>query len=101
MQRTSGCRISGGAQRCGPGQPDAVGGSPAHGTGVGLVVVEISSKPNCSTIPLFYGNASHSRILMCSVGWGWVYICAVVRDLGFLHMYFFNMNAHIGGRIAV
>ena len=52
-------------------------------------------------IPLFYGNASHSRILMCSVGWGWVYICAVVRDLGFLHMYFFNMNAHIGGRIAV
>ena len=39
-QRSCGCSIPGGIQGlvgCGPGQPDLMGGNPAHGRGVGTI----------------------------------------------------------------
>ena len=35
----------------GPGQPELLGGSPAHGTGLGWVGFELLSNPNHSVIP--------------------------------------------------
>ena len=48
-----GCPIPGGAQGrvgWGPGQPELVGGQPAHGRGLGLVGSEVPSNPNHSMI---------------------------------------------------
>ena len=45
--------VPGGAQgqvEWGPGQPELVGGSPAHGSGWGWVDFELPSNPNCSVI---------------------------------------------------
>jgi len=47
------CPIPGGAQGqvgWGPGQPELVGGSPAHGRGWGGVGFEVPSSPNHSVI---------------------------------------------------
>ena len=58
------CPIPGGAQGqvgWGPGQPELVGGSPAHGTGWGGVGCELPSNPNHSVIKAIRFKAKSKR----------------------------------------